>query len=173
MRYRLIPLSLLVFLTTFAGCAHSPYAITFNDNVIYTPNNSGRPGNSVFVDAGLEACVNQIQLANPEIQLDEIKLLACPEADIQSLEGIAALSALEQLELSNNSISNLAPMANLRNLRVLGIRNNDLSNIGILESLPILRFVSLQGNDKVSCRQLDSLQDKLGNTLIRPLTCIP
>lgn len=160
----------LIFLVVLTGCNSSPYRITFNDNVIYDPT---VPEESrIFSDAALQACVNQLISVNVSLQLADITLLACPGAGIQNLEGIDVLAALEQLDVSDNNVSNLAPLGSLRNLRVLGIRNNDLGNIGILSGMPILRFVSLQGNEGISCRQLDELEEKLGNTLARPSSCI-
>jgi Leucine-rich repeat (LRR) protein len=164
--YRLFPLLLIAAL---AGCSNSPYRITFNDNVIYDP--AVPRERRLFSDPGLQACVNQVLAADATLGLADITLLACPDAGIRNLDGIDILAALEQLEVSNNSISNIAPLASLRNLRVLGIRNNDLGNIGVLAGMPILRFVTLQGNAGISCRQLDELGEKLGNTLTRPATC--
>jgi hypothetical protein len=161
--------ALLLAALLAGGCSNGPYRITFNDNVIYDP--ALPPERRQFPDPGLQACVNQVMAADATLTLSSITLLACPDAGIQDLAGIEVLAALEQLEVSNNRISNIAPLASLRNLRVLGIRNNSLGNIGILVGMPILRFVTLQGNPGISCRQLDELGEKLGNTLTRPATC--
>jgi Leucine-rich repeat (LRR) protein len=79
---------------------------------------------------------------------------------------------LEQLELADNEVTNLSPLIPLKSLRVLGLRNNSIGDIRPLEELPILRFLSLEGNERIPCRQLDAAEEKLGNTLGRPLTCI-
>lgn len=152
------------------GCKNNPYTITFNEKVVYSPSEAIR--NAVFKDPGLQACLNDVLNADPEQKMEELKLLACTDAEIRTLEGIDALPALEQLELSSNRIDNLSPLSSLRNLRILAIRDNRLSNIGPLGSLPLLRFVSLQGNDSIPCRQLDQLEARLGNTLNRPQSCI-
>jgi hypothetical protein len=159
----------ILMLSIPAACSNSPYRITFNDNVIHDP--AVPPERRLFSDPGLQACVNQLLAADTTLSVSDISLLVCPDAGIRNLAGIEVLAGLEQLELSNNSISNIAPLASLRNLRVLGIRNNNLGNIGILAGMPILRFVTLQGNTGISCRQLDELGEKLGNTLTRPATC--
>ena len=160
----------LILLLTMTGCSLKPYTVTFNDNVISSPNAALL--NSIVSDPSLQACLNQNLSNLGTTDATRIKLLACPGAGIKSLDGINALASLEQLELSDNSIDNLSPLSSLRNLRVLGLRNNGIRNIGPLTSLPLLRFVSLQDNDNILCRQLDELGAKLGNTLNRPLGCV-
>lgn len=147
----------------------NPYTLVLNDNVLYSPN----PiiGNGIMTDSNLQGCLNQVYLSNENNDPKSITLLACPNAGVQSLIGIEALTNLEQIELSGNDIDDLSPLLNLKKLRVLSIRNNKIRNVNPLFSLPILRFISLQGNPEISCRQLDGLVNKVGNTLNRPLNC--
>ena len=152
-----------------SACSHIPYSITFNDNVVYVPG--GKASMGPLKDSALQGCLNQALAADTTLTAATITLLACPSAGVESLEGIAALESLEQLELSDNRITNLSPLSSVKKLRVLSIRNNDVGNVGILDNLPILRFVALQGNNSVPCHQLDALQKRLGNTLGRPLEC--
>jgi len=149
--------------------ACSGYQFVLNDNVLYSPSNQPPP--SLLSDPNLQGCLNQ-QFANAgNDDPRNIKLLACPSSAVQSLEGIRELPNLEQLELSDNNISDISPLLGLRNLRVLSARNNRISNINPLMSLPILRFVALQGNNAITCRQLDALEEKIGNSLNRPVSC--
>jgi hypothetical protein len=164
LRTATIPLFLLL---AISACNHT---ISFNDNVLYSPN--PRPDQGPLRDPGLQACLNQVLATNPELNVASVTLIACPDAGIQTLAGIEALTSLEQLEVSDNQISDLSPLASLINLRVLGIRSNALGDIRTLQALSILRFVSLQGNNGIPCRQLDDLQQRLGNTLNRPTTCV-
>jgi len=152
---------------SLAGCNHT---ISFNNNILYTPNPLQRAG--VLNDPSLQGCLNQVLEGGGTTDHAAVTLLACPDAAISTLEGIEALTALEQLEVSNNLITDLSPLTRLRNLRVLSIRNNLLGDIRLLDTLPTLRFISLQGNDRIPCRQLDTLQQRLGNTLGRPAACI-
>lgn len=158
----------LLMVLPLAACTAVPYTVSLNNNVLYSPNAALLAGG--VADAALQGCINQA-LAVTEGELDSLKTLACPNAGVQSLEGINRLIALEQLELSNNSIDNLSPLQPLRNLRVVSLRNNAIRNIGPLSALPLLRFVSLEGNQNVPCSQLDELQERLGNTLNRPTAC--
>lgn len=165
---RRLPVPALLTLALLgAGCSNR--LVTFNEQVIYSPN--AALVNPVFADAGLQGCLNQVMMANPELAVADIRTLACPEAGIESLRGMSALQGLEQLELSGNRIDNISELQPLRNLRVLGLRNNRVRNIGPLSSLPVLRFVSLEGNDNIPCRQLDELGARIGATLSRPATC--
>lgn len=161
-------LYLILSINFFVACT-SPYTITLNDNILYSPN----PDNSdkLVADPNLQGCLNQIFISSGNSDLENIRLLACPGAGIQSLAGIEKLSNLEQLDLSDNSISSLEPLSRLINLRVLSMRNNDIRSISPLLPLPILRFVSLQGNNNIFCRQLNEMAKKIGNLLNRPLSC--
>jgi Leucine-rich repeat (LRR) protein len=159
----LLGLSLLL-----SSCANNPFAIMFNEKVLFSPRERSGP----LTDPALQACLNQVLSQTEGSDAATLKVLACPGAGVQSLEGIGALAQLEQLELSSNRISDIAPLRPLRSLRVLNLSNNRVGNIGILDSLPILRFVSLQGNNTIACRQLNALERRLGNTLTRPTQCI-
>lgn len=168
-RIALLP-TLLLALGLLGGCKGLPYTVTFNDKVLYTPNAILREG--LLRDAGLQACLNQALESGEQQDPLAVTLLACPGVGVESLAGIEALVALEQLELSDNNITNLSPLLNLKNLRVLNLRNNAVGDIRALENLPILRFVSLEGNDRIPCRQLEALEQRLGDTLNRPLRCV-
>lgn len=153
-----------------SGCSQQPYLVTLNEQVLYSPNEALK--DPVFSDPALQGCLNRLLSTDGDTDLASIRTFACPQAGIQSLRGISALSGLEQLELSGNGIDNISELQPLRNLRVVSLRNNRIRNIGPLASLPVLRFVSLEGNDDVPCRQLDELGARLGNTLNRPATCV-
>ena len=157
----------VVTLMMITSC--SRYKVVLNNNVLYTP--TSQPPPSLLSDPNLQGCLNQQFAIVGRNDPDSIKLLACPASGVDSLDGIRELSNLEQLELSDNNISDLSPLLELRNLRVLSVRNNRITNINTLMSLSILRFVALQGNDSISCRQLDNLEEKIGNSLNRPVSC--
>ncbi|MES2624268.1 MAG: leucine-rich repeat domain-containing protein [Pseudomonadota bacterium] len=152
------------------ACKQNPYTVTFNNNVVYSPNAAIR--DKILDDPALQACLNQVLAGNAELDVESVKLIACPGAGITTLEGINKLSNLEQLDVSDNAVSNVSPLLGLKKLRVLSLRNNAVSNVGPLVSLPLLRFVSLSGNTQIRCRDLASLENKLGNTLDKPLTCL-
>lgn len=161
-----IPLCILIHCT---ACSLSPYSITFNNNVIYSPNAALESG--VLSDPSLQACLNQVLQADQTKLFTTVTLLACPGASITTLSGIEKMTRLEQLDVSNNAITTLNPLLELKNLRVLNVSNNAVTEIRSLLSMPILRFVALIGNDNISCDDLVSLEEKLGNTLSRPLNC--
>lgn len=152
------------------ACNIRPYTITFNDNVVYTPNEALR--NAVVQDSGLQGCLNEVLARNEQSDPTTVTALACPGAGVQTLAGINALINLEQLELSDNRITDLSPLLSLKKLRVLNLRNNAVGDVRPLDTLPLLRFLSLEGNERIPCRQLDGLEEKLGNTFGRPQACV-
>lgn len=170
MNFRLHRLAVTALFCLLLGCQQNPYTVTFNNNVVYSPNAEIR--DKVLEDPALQACLNQVLASNTDVDLAGVALIACPGAGITTLEGIANLPNLEQLDVSDNIISNVSPLLALKKLRVLGLRNNTVGNVGVLVSLPLLRFVSLSGNNRISCRDLAVLANKLGNTLDKPLTCL-
>lgn len=169
-QWRLRVFPLITVCTLLLSACGSSYNVLFNDRVVYTPNPLPERGTLVD-DPNLQGCINQILLSSETSTPESITLLACPNADIQTLRGIERLENLEQLDLSDNRISDLAPLSNLQNLRLVSMRNNNIRNINPLMGLPILRFVSLTGNDNIPCRQLNNMESKIGNSLTRPLAC--
>jgi Leucine-rich repeat (LRR) protein len=165
---RRFTLALLGLSLLLGSCSNNPFAIKFNEKVLFSPRESSGP----LADPALQACLNQTLSQTEGSEIATLKVLACPGAGVQNLEGINALAQLEQLELSGNRVSDISPLRPLRNLRVLNLSDNRVGNIGILDSLPVLRFVSLQGNNSIACIQLNALQKRLGNTLTRPASCL-
>jgi len=152
------------------GCKQNPYTVTFNNNVVYSPNAAIR--DKVLDDPALQACLNQVMTSSTIQDPEDVTLIACPSAGITTLGGIEKLANLEQLDVSDNAISNVSPLLALKKLRVLSLRNNAVSNVGSLASMPLLRFISLSGNTRINCRDVETLENKLGNTLDKPLTCV-
>jgi internalin A len=163
-------LSLLALLCCLCGCKGG-YTYTFNDNVLFSPNDESKKSEDSLLDTALQACLNETLQANQQLTAAEVKLLACPGSGVESLQGIGTLSALEQLELSDNRLRDVRPLLQLRNLRVLSIRNNQLDTALPLLELPLLRFISLLGNPSLRCDEIATMRKKLGNTLVAPAHC--
>ena len=161
--YLLLPLILL------SSCSFNPYAISVNDNVLYSP--SGNIIEEVVEDPGLQGCINIYLNNNPDANLETISQLTCTDAGITSLIGLNNVPNLSLLDVSNNRIIDLSPVIYLEALRVLRIANNPIRNINALSNLNLLNFIDLSGNTLIPCRQLDQLESKLRNSLRRPLSC--
>lgn len=152
-----------------AACNINPYAISVNNNVLYSP--SGNIIEEVVEDPALQGCINNYLNSNPDIELSEISQLSCTDAGIISLIGLNNLPSLSLLDLSNNNIVDLSPVIYLENLRVLRIANNSIRNISTLSNMNLLNFIDLSGNNLIPCRQLDQLESRLRSSLTRPLSC--
>ncbi len=162
---------IVLFTALFLTACHlSPYSISVNDNIVFSPQ--GQLPEEDFSDPGLQACVNNYLNDNPDESMQSMSLLSCPDAGITTLAGLEQLGNLSLLDLSNNNISDLGPLRELERLRVLRVSNNQIRNIGVLDDLSLLNFIDLSGNASITCRQLDRLEDRLGNTLRRPLSCL-
>ena len=161
---------LFLAIVLFLSSCSSRYQVVLNNNVLYSPIASNVTP-SILGDADFQGCLNQHFASTGVDDPEQVTLLACPSASIGSLVGIGALPNLEQLELSDNSISDLRPLLSLKKLRVLSIRNNRVTDISPLMSLPLLRFVALQGNNSIDCQRLAALDEKIGNSLNKPENC--
>ncbi len=151
------------------ACSFNPYAISVNDNVLYSP--TGNIIEEVVRDPGLQGCINAYLNNNLEESLETISQLSCNDAGITSLIGLNNLPNLSLLDVSNNRITDLSPVIYLDDLRVLRITDNSIRDISTLFNLSLLNFIDLSGNNLISCRQLDQLEARLGNSLRRPLSC--
>jgi len=159
----------LFTLLILTACSINPYAISVNNNVLYSP--SGKIIDKVIEDPGLQACINNYLNENPDVMLENISQLSCTDAEISSLIGLNNMPNLSLLDVSNNKIVDLSPVMFLENLRVLRIANNSIRNVSTLSELSLLNFIDLSGNDQIPCRQLELLEARLGSSLRKPLNC--
>lgn len=158
----------IILIALFCSSCSQRFAVTLNDQTLYDPRVSA--SEQRFADAGLQGCVN-FALQQPDTTVETLKVLACPGWEIEELDGIAALAALQFLDLSDNRISSLAPLEPLRNLSSVSILNNRVTDIAPLLSMVTLTSAMLTGNDNIQCAQLEVLSSKLGKNLRRPANC--
>jgi hypothetical protein len=154
-------------LLALAACSQR-FAVSINERPIFDP----RPGASAyrFADPGLQACVN-FALQQSESSFDTLTILACPDWEIDDIEGIGAIASLQYLDVSNNRLSSLAPLAALPRLSGVNASDNQLTDIAPLLSMRALTTAVLTDNDGILCRQLDALQQRLQGNLTRPAEC--
>ncbi|KAI9173050.1 hypothetical protein H9P43_007181 [Blastocladiella emersonii ATCC 22665] len=75
--------------------------------------------------------------------------LTLASAGVEDLDGIHALPALRELDLSGNKLADLSPLAFLDDLRILRLHNNhvaDWDQLHELAALPSLRSLTFAGN---------------------------
>ena len=109
-------------------------------------------GVASFADANLERSVRRALEAGPDEPLTcqavaRLTILHAPDAHIEELTGIEALTGLHELYIyGNNSIRDLTPLTGLTELRDLNLARNEIEDIGPLAELPGLTSLSLTGN---------------------------
>jgi len=161
-------LTLLIMILLLTTCARK-YSVSVNQNTVYDPR--GRITNVRFPDPGLQACVNmRIQQQQLE-SVEEITVLTCTSLEIRSLDGIQTVSNLEFLDLTDNRLTYLSGLRTLNNLRSVTASGNPLIDISALFGLSALNAAVFSNTSNIPCAQLDRLQQKLGENLIRPLQC--
>ena len=107
------------------------------------------PGVSLFTDPQLQACFDELTLANGWTQTEEVTSLACPDRNIESLDGLQHFTNLIELDLSGNRILAAYPIEQLPQLEVLDLSNNKLFVVSSLQWLHNLRQLNLSANSKL------------------------
>ncbi len=159
--------ALLFAILALTACSQR-FAVSINERPVFDP----RPGASAyrFADSGLQACVN-FALQQPGASFDTLTILACPDWEIENIEGIGSIATLQYLDISNNRLTSLAPLSALTRLSGLNAAANQLTDIAPLLSIRTLTSVVLAGNDGILCRQLEALEQRLQGNLTRPADC--
>jgi Leucine-rich repeat (LRR) protein len=102
----------------------------------------------------------------------QIQVIACPNLEIDSLEGIRALNNLRYLDLAGNLLVHLDELRQLNRLSSVNAPHNDLRDISGILNIASLTSAVLTGNNAIPCAQLDTLAQRLGQSLLRPDQCI-
>lgn len=162
---------LFIFILTSCG-----YAVSVNDNVVYTPPKLFSAQH--ITDKNLAACVEQTILDQEITEARKLKRLNCTNAGIRSLEGLEIFTGLEALNLADNALQNIEELKHLVQLRVLILTNNSLQSVATLLTLLKLYSLDLAGNTKLSCNDLKQLEKNWvelsltqSTTLIKPVHC--
>ncbi|QIB66677.1 leucine-rich repeat domain-containing protein [Kineobactrum salinum] len=130
-------------------CACAQYDVAINERVVYTP----RPLLTDFEvsDAGLQACLERAIDQDKISNAGQLQTLACNDAGIRELTGLARFSGLTRLELSGNQITDLQELSALLDLRTLMLEGNRIKNPAPLYGLTELTVLDLRGNPGLLC----------------------
>jgi hypothetical protein len=115
-----------------------------------------------FADANLAAAVRtalELGEGSPLTcgQVATLTELEAPEAGIESLAGIEALTGLTRLDLGDNSISDLAPLSGLTGLTSIWLGANSIRDVTPLGALTGLTFLGLRDNQITDIAPLATL----------------
>lgn len=108
-----------------------------------------------FADAALARCVAESAAANEWADVGSILKLRCnnPSGDgIRSLDGIEHLVELTEINLAFNRISDATPLAALSRLENLDLSHNSITGLPVFRSAPNLKRIELNFN------QIESLE---------------
>tara|TARA_R110001606_G_scaffold282045_2_gene430667 strand:- start:45 stop:560 length:516 start_codon:yes stop_codon:yes gene_type:complete len=159
--------TLLLLLLTSTACSQR-FAVSVNNQTLIDPRPNGTAYR--FADPGLQACVN-FALQQPNAEIETITVLSCSGWEIENIEGIQTLRALQFVDISNNRINSLAPLSQLRRLSSISATDNRIRDIEPLIAMDTLTSALLTGNSNIPCDQLTSLGERLGDNLRRPNNC--
>ena len=110
-------------------------------------------GSLVFTDSNLATCVT----SQGARLVHELTVLFCSSQNISSIDGIAALTALINIQLENNFIGDVSPLATMSTVNELNLHGNQISNINELSGLSGLTNLALSENQLVDIGALSNL----------------
>jgi len=155
--------------TGLSSCARK-FSVSVNEQLLYDPR--GMPGVVQVASAGLQSCINVLMRQREFSDAQQIQVIACPNLEIDSLEGIRALNNLRYLDLAGNLLVHLDELRQLNRLSSVNAPHNDLRDISGILNIASLTSAVLTGNNAIPCAQLDTLAQRLGQSLLRPDQCI-
>lgn len=145
------------------------YAVSLNDNVIYTP----LPLFTGFrvADARLQTCLDQTILDLKATRIEEVTHLNCSNAGITSLAGIKIFYALKTVNLANNNIQDINELQYLARTQIIDLSNNAIKNGAPLLHLLHLLELNLAENSQFDCAILPQLTKNLADQ--KPRLTVP
>ena len=161
-------LCLAAVIAILSQCSQQ-FTVSVNNQAVFDPG--GRLLDQQTIDSNLQGCINLAVRQQKLISAIELTILSCANSQVGVLDNIEQLAQLRFLDLANNSISNLTPLEQLGQLSGLNLVNNVITDISALFNIASLTSVSLSGNPGIDCKQLDALEDNLGDKLTRPASC--
>jgi Leucine-rich repeat (LRR) protein len=110
----------------------------------------------------------EIQRARQEsgVDLAQLKRLIISGKELEKLDRLKVVTAMEDLNLSDNQIENLMPLGQLDNLIVLDLSKNRISDLSPLTGLAKLRYLNLNQNQVASLEPLRSMPELEGLILV-------
>lgn len=160
-------LSLSSLIVALAAC--QGYEVSVNERPVYSP----LPLFTQYrvADQNLQQCIDQ-HIEDRQITLAvQLELLVCSHAGIQSLDGLATFSGIQELDLSDNALVSAAELGNLSRLTRVSLANNALASAAPLLSLLKLTDADLTGNPALDCADLAQLRNVQSVRIKAPAHC--
>lgn len=150
------PMRLAISLGLLLLGACQQYDVSVNERVVYTP----RPVLTDFEvsDPALQDCLERAIDQDKISNAGQLQSLACNDAGIRELAGLARFAGLTRLELSGNQITGLEELSALLDLRTLMLEGNRIENPAPLYGLAELTVLDLRDNPGLQCPQRSHMQ---------------
>ena len=122
-----------------------------------------------FADANLKAAVEEALYLSDPTPTDMLSLtsLSVYFGRIENITGLQYALNLQQLAITQCSLSDISPLADLANLKSLVINNNDIHDISALAGLTNLEYLDIHENDDISDISVLSNHLKLRTLILR------
>ncbi len=143
----------------------SIFVITLASIVGSTSGTRDACAQELFPDKNLEAAVRKYVFAkrnNVEpLMADDVKTIStitAKGAEIASLKGLEACTALALLDIENNAVEDLTPIKDLSLLQSLNVGSNKVKDVGPIGGLTGLQYLDASDNQIADVTALASLE---------------
>lgn len=163
-QHSITALCAVVLLTSCAD-----YEFKFNENTVYTPE----PLFSDYAlqDPQLKGCVQQTIQDQRVTKAEDLQVLVCTSAGINSVAGLEVFGGLKQLNLAHNLVDNLKPLTKLPELTRLDISDNAIKNVAPLMELAYLEWLNAAENEALNCSSATALKESSDVEITLPEHC--
>ena len=150
---RLVYILFIPAMMSLGAC--QDYDFKVNDRVVYSP---ALYRDYTTPDQGLRECLQQTIKDRGVTEPQQLDILDCSSAGIQSLEGISVFTGLIAARFSDNEIRNLVELGAMDSIEVLYLDDNEIIDPVPLYRLRALRELELSGNAALQCPKPGSLE---------------
>lgn len=150
---RLVYIFVIPLITLLGAC--QDYDFKVNDKVVYSPTLFR---DYTAPDPALRECLQQTIKDSNVTEAQQLDIIDCSSAGIQSLEGISVFTGLKAARFSGNDIRNLVELGSLDSVEVLYLDDNNIIDPVPLYRLPALRQLELSGNAALQCPKPGNLE---------------
>lgn len=149
---RLVYILFIPAVVSLGAC--QDYDFKVNDKVVYSP---ALYRDYTTPDQGLRECLQQTIKDRGVTEPQQLDILDCSSAGIQSLEGLSVFTGLIAARFSDNEIRNLVELGAMDSIEVLYLDDNAIIDPVPLYRLRALRELELSGNAALQCPKPGSL----------------
>ncbi len=140
---------LITILSLLCLAACERYQVTVNDLEVYSPPQLFN--DYQISDPALDRCIRQTIFDQQIIAADQLTMINCSHAGIQSVSGITRFTKIQTIDLAHNELIDIKPLMFFGELRQINLSGNQNLLCSDLQALS--QFLSGHLNGAESCKK--------------------